>query len=811
MSEKTVVQAVVRPKKVAVLVPFNISEEDFRDILEFLGWLWGGRYACIIPFDPADSENELGMIWLMRYSPDVVLWAKGSCNKEWQDRIQENIAPLCTIALRYPLSDNLHINRAHLFLLNPVMENYARRINSLPDTSTRFKFVSTEYGISNRIFYDLSFGVLNREGCEGLAKFVRAKSVHIESGSVPEFIKLHDDEKYPFSYLDVSVLELTRVNAFGGYAPTIFVLSSSVKDYAWFWNNRFSFSGGGNNCLAVPVDSLNDRETVSALSLWLIGYHSGRPNYCKIKSISVSKSELDSLARKLRPRLRKFGYEHVDVEAPTKALIPQVVFEHKRHDIDAVWIDEYSFEFSCPQASFVDETNSNTDCWMVDLRGGRNLKFHIPPEVCFKTNTRLLNAPSPSTTYYSMGIYSRRYSYGDISIEYNKKDRFKIVTLPTAEELLVPLLKDKGIEEKKDEKRVCYESVIELFGGVSQFLECCKEKRFKIISALWTDKALPCEKEGSSVSKGCSIKQSDAPIPILLNQIKQRTRMGADFDKPFQDFFHYDFIKDPLILKTAKARLANEKGFYRQNTPKSFISWMVEAAIIRQVFHYPKCFSCDNESDWGSQIDLARPLHCSRCGNTVSIQDSSLDVGYQMNPLVYKAFKEGIRPVALTLGVLKRATAGGFLYIPGFKGTYEKKDFDIDIMAVCDGDLIFCECKTMEGISAQASGGAKVLDQLEQLIEKGNLCGARSVVLASLADGYPQKIQKLAKNKSTSTMRVVLLTKADLLRGHTKSQRDNMGESPARLSEAFLPQAPSTKRKRKGERRVSFGSMEVSE
>lgn len=810
MSEKSVIQAVVRPKKVAVLIPFNMPEADFRGIIEFLGWLWGGKYSCIVPFDPSDENNEVGMSWLTLYSPDVVYCAEGSCDRRWQNRIEAEIAPLEIIALRKPLNENIRYNFAHLITWEPVAENYAKQVHWLPGTRARFLFASVEPDINNRIFYDLSFGVRNREGCKGLAEFMCAGYTHVEKDSISKYVSLHGDIDSPFSYLDVSALELTPVNMFGE-APTIFILSRSCLDYAWFWNQRFNFERGSNSYLALPEDVLTEPDLIPALVSWLTVSRGWRANHCKIKTISVSRKLLDSLARKLRPRLKSHGYEHVDIEISNRRFIPQVYLQHKQHDIDAVWVDETSFEFSCLDPDFCAAIKSDTDGWMIDFNGGRHLKNHIPLRICPSTNIKLLNTPSPSSTSFNLsGSYSRRYHYGDVSIACNQKSRTKAVTLPTAEEMLLPFFKGKGIKEQVDEKRTCYETVITLFGGLEHFIECCKGKRFAIIAALRIAKELPCEKENLSLSKGCAIKQSDAPVPILMKEIKQQAKLGKSMTEPFQDLFVYMSNQDPLVVKTAKDRFVKDRGFYRQNTPKDFIAWVIQESIVRQVLHHPVCSVCGNASDWSAHIDLSVPLSCSRCGDKLPLHESFFEIGYQLNPLVNKAFKEGILPVALTLGVLKRASGGGFLYLPGLKGEHNGQGFDIDIVAVCDGKLVFCECKELQGVPPQAKVWGGIKKQFEALIATAILCEASTVVLASMADEYSKDIQRLAKEKTTPAIRVVLLTKKELLKGYVDSGRKDMEGQPAGLYEAFFPQRPSKKPKRKGKREIVFGGMTVS-
>ena len=209
MKHRTIIQTVVRPKKVAVLVPYDMNEDGFRDIIEFLGWLWGGKYSCIVPFDPADLENKVGMAWLTTYSPDVIYFAENSCTNEWQKRIEKEVAPFISLALQHPLEKNLHINFANVLSRTPVATAYAKEIHALPDITTKFQFLSTNPNVENRIFYDLSFGVCDKETADSLGAHLKGSSHHITSGGIPDYIRLHDNDKSPFSYLDITGLELT--------------------------------------------------------------------------------------------------------------------------------------------------------------------------------------------------------------------------------------------------------------------------------------------------------------------------------------------------------------------------------------------------------------------------------------------------------------------------------------------------------------------------------------------------------------------------------------------------------------------------
>ncbi|WP_319466213.1 hypothetical protein [uncultured Pseudodesulfovibrio sp.] len=802
MHEKTTITASVRPQKVAVVVPADISEADFRDVIQFVGWLWGGNYSCVIPFDLASGDNELPLSWIEQYSPDLILCINRDIKDKLEGSIEECTNPPFHLAvLHEPLVDNFHYNSNGILPWGPAYLRYVKEINSMPSVTTRYRFVSTDEGVENRIFYDLSYGIHPKEECEALAKHLKAKNVHITDGSIPTFIDSHDDAEYPFSYLDLAGIELNTINSFGG-APTIFVLSRKVLDYAWFWNCRFDFSRGGNNCIPVPVDMIDDEETVQALASWITGYHSGRSTYCEVKSLSAPKAALSRLAARLRPRVRKHGVQHVDVKHCAFPVIPFVNVYHKSHDITAVWMDRNSFELEPPKPAFIDELGSDrSGRWVVGVDGGTNLKGHAPPKSAYKTNTKVLCAPSQASPSWVMSGYSRRYSGGNILIPCSEKRDNISLTLPTAEELFQPFFSGLGVGAKNDEKRTCYEATFDLFGGLRYFAECCRNLRYNILACLWSDKEVPCEKNGLAYSKGCHVKQADAPTPVSFSKIRSNKHVARGWKKPFSD--NKIPLSDPLMSSIYESRCSREGGLYYCNYPSTFLTWLVEANIVRKVFCYPRCSNCLSKANWVTKIDLEKKFYCSRCGSYIPSHESQFDMEYQLNPLVCRAFDEGIRPVALTLDVLRDACSG-FMFLPGFKGKRNDVYFDIDIVAACNGHLVLCECKDMYGASGRSKGWGKIKEQFSDLIDFGELCGASSVVLASLADTYPGAIHDMVKRRSTDKMRIVLLGKDELLRGNVQIKREDGGERRAMFYEAFL-HPPKRRKKRKGERKISFG------
>ena len=141
--------------------------------------------------------------------------------------------------------------------------------------------------------------------------------------------------------------------------------------------------------------------------------------------------------------------------------------------------------------------------------------------------------------------------------------------------------------------------------------------------------------------------------------------------------------------------------------------------------------------------------------------------GYTLEPDVQKAIDEGLIPVALAGDFLHGLTQDGFLWVPGVKYRRGAIVADIDVMAVCDGALVFAECKEMEGVPKTTSDWeAKIWPKFEELIEAAKVCRADVVVLASLADAYPDGWDERARSQARDSIGILLLMRENLDNGY---------------------------------------------
>jgi hypothetical protein len=130
--------------------------------------------------------------------------------------------------------------------------------------------------------------------------------------------------------------------------------------------------------------------------------------------------------------------------------------------------------------------------------------------------------------------------------------------------------------------------------------------------------------------------------------------------------------------------------------------------------------------------------------------------------------KEGIVPVVLTGRFLQQMTRHGFFWLPGVKYKLGTKHGDLDLLACCDGEVVFCECKRLD----QTPPGAKVWDEVvSQFLDTAEIakrCKGSLAVLSAQVDAYPDDVKSRIDTAIGKSIPYLLLNKHDLEAGHRK-------------------------------------------
>jgi hypothetical protein len=111
-------------------------------------------------------------------------------------------------------------------------------------------------------------------------------------------------------------------------------------------------------------------------------------------------------------------------------------------------------------------------------------------------------------------------------------------------------------------------------------------------------------------------------------------------------------------------------------------------------------------------------------------------------------------------------TNHGFLWLPGVKYQIGAKKGDIDILACCDGRLVFCECKNLKDTPTDKIVWDDVVTQFVATADIGKKCGGSLAVLAALVENFPETFQGKIKSALGDSIPFLLLNKGDLEAGH---------------------------------------------
>ena len=138
--------------------------------------------------------------------------------------------------------------------------------------------------------------------------------------------------------------------------------------------------------------------------------------------------------------------------------------------------------------------------------------------------------------------------------------------------------------------------------------------------------------------------------------------------------------------------------------------------------------------------------------------------------------REGIAPVVLTGCFLRQMANSGFFWLPGVKYKFGDKEGDIDILASCDGFLVFCECKRFSSARPGTNVWDSVVSQFLETVRVASLCGGDLAVFASQATEYPQSVRDRIQEGIGTSIPYLLLDGRDLEKG----SRDAPRSEPAR-------------------------------
>lgn len=732
----------VRPARIVVLVNQESTSSEFLLAVKFLSGIWGGRYARFILVQEGlcDSETSKNLTSL---KPDYVYgigindeYWHGSLLKVCQPRIYRSLSQgiISHLSDSFTPEANVSINLPLVHRHDHLRHTFKNRDEALAVVGVKSKtklsaICQTYFGMHPE---DLDSALIDRtEDFSGNSslELVEAMVRYAKSGFI--------------SWLDLSGHELRlHTKGFRYHFPIIvLVAEGSIRDLTHFWNIRSSREWEYSiSVLPVPIEVVSEMGGIDLIAQWLELFSNSKAANlgCTITSRSLPKSLCEriaeSIASSIAERKRTAAVTYSDVSR-----LPIVV----PYEYEATWSVNMKgralvadppksrafLDVGGVRGSFVD--------LLKDIGTGRavgNLSLPLSPVI-----KDLLNGACPP--YIEERVIPRAGVGADgISLHCYSHETLVRQYLPSSSEVLSEMLREHGVFAVHDEKRKVYVPLIKKMGGLQAASQAMRGRAGEILHLLV---------EGERID---------------LDEIKKAVGASGHIFGDRENDSQFADQKSDRIRRINKKRMRQYK---RSSGPKGsdlvkLLDHWSDIGLVKTECRFEPCTNCGKQS-FASYLAKKKRYCCSYCPNVIST-DKKMKRVYTLRQSPKFAIREGVRPVVLTGSFLQNSTSSGFIWLPGFKYRKAGEKGDLDIVALCDGHLVFAECKSLIFGEKIGNGMEK---QFLRTISLAGTCGASLAVFASLmksySDDFVERVQAAAK---TCGVKTLLLTKHDLESGY---------------------------------------------
>lgn len=770
----------VRPVRVVVLIDRAAESTDFVRVIRFLSQLWGGRFCLILPVD-ADSPDPLTTFRLAYWRPDCV-YGMGISQEQWVTAVNDACQPRQFCPLDVEVAEDVRkavqsglIHGDHAVYAMFKARHERSRFNR-PLT-----VASIERTASLAPFCAAMFGVHPAD----LREDYRDETREPDPDNGVAFVDLCTE----FStnnwqtWLDGNSFDLsTYVMQSPAPEPTIVLVNDTIADLSLFWNLRtVTAADESPRVIPVPFRDASDPQLVAAVVRWL-SLFDPVTNYCTVTSSSVSEVDSASFVQSVTEGLRDTSVKYIDYELPRNRVPRVIAFESQV--TCSVKQDGQRIEFVPPKPTTL-STLGASDCWYVDLVGEmssrRAIAEMLPPSSV--AIPEILNGPCPPGHQHSA---IGRFGCGLDSINVRCSSNNEVIKfyVPTAAQVLEEMIREGGYEPDRDEKRSSYIPTIDRFGGIYRAATALSGKSGEIIRAVSEKTLLPKQIKGI-----CRLGGGALSIDNYLGRVNEMVRNDS--------------------ARTRRIVRSRFEEYARGEVPEGvtlgpFLEHWADRSVLIRSWKLGPCSQC-SQAWFAADVSIQTPIECPNCGNRVLLPEH-VPIGYSLSRPVRHSVREGIIPVVLTGRFLRNLTNHSFFWLPGVKIKKGEKGGDADVVASCDGHLVFAECKRLVGVAPDANVWTEVAAQFLELAEVAIECRGDLVVLAAQADSIPDHVRKTVENSLRGRIAYEILNGADLEKGHRNVDKGPWTTIPDLLPTGF-PEVRGTRTGGPREMKVGIGKF----
>jgi hypothetical protein len=181
-----------------------------------------------------------------------------------------------------------------------------------------------------------------------------------------------------------------------------------------------------------------------------------------------------------------------------------------------------------------------------------------------------------------------------------------------------------------------------------------------------------------------------------------------------------------------------------------------------------KCRSCRN-ADWFGLDEFSQTFKCKRCGATQLASSENYwyaenEPGwfYKLDEIVYQFLRHNGYVTCLALDCLRARSEESFLYTGDLEliksgSDSRKPEFELDIAAIVDGDIVLGEAKKNNRLDTK---------EIKKYLHIANKVGAKKLVFATFAASWSSETEKnIANIINAANIEPIILAYANLISG----------------------------------------------
>jgi len=723
-TEQQVAEFSVRPFRFGYIVNREVNQDVLLQIYRYNSSIWGGYYSLFVPSDGQSIRNDW---WRQLYfhDPDV-FFLVGEISNELANELYKRLQPMQIFvwnekSLESLLGKPTKINPLHIDVM--LEQIFAEKGKTLPEKSL-IRYPDIEDGLFAP-YLNTAFGSwLPESNYDAFAEEnLGAVKIDCRPTTLREYLDILDEFEHWITPLAFTTRQLDppsfeNISFFGGY---VIVLSTGMLDdlfifHALRWSTKSS--EGKPTSVIIPHAAVKSREDYQRLAEWFGEKVGG--NAIEIISFSVDMDTLISFRESLREFLpsRRKGWViniercNIDVPVPT-------VKHLKRQQIINVSANRYSFELPKPEfGSRLNNHRYKHKRWIseIDLSPGFGNRRGFQPSMFPDLNLLLSSYPDRRLLTAGSPV---RIARGKLALPTTVQNDVATIRLPVSKLLIETACENAGYTVNKNGS-IYYEGMINLLG---------------------------------------SLENAD----FLRNPHLQEL---------FRDS---DFLQGNALTVI---EMYKRKGIPKADKPE-FIE-KIQACANRQILlrgYRLTCPVCGTNA-WYEVSRIQEEMVCDGCRASFPLK-AHIDFAFRLNHLFMERQNHGAIAVILTLLVLYNTSWHGILWNADIelaqRDDAENADaVEVDIIAMCDGYLIFAECKNRllsEQDKMNPERRRDKLDeiktQLEQEIKVAIAMEAQLFLFATLEEETPDEIQEFIsrQDEQYDRLRVRLLSANELLQG----------------------------------------------